>query len=102
MPHRCNNQKRRENTSHVPISGKCSLRAAALLDEAKYPKGVKVTDAQLATVNLTPHTCRAEGELAHEVRVRRCVIEKLRRAEIIILEFGMSVEPSKLSLQNAA
>jgi hypothetical protein len=32
------------------------LKVRALLDEAKYPKGVKVTDAQLAAVNLTPHT----------------------------------------------
>ena len=32
------------------------LKVRALLDEAKYPKGVKVTDAQLAVVNLTPHT----------------------------------------------
>jgi hypothetical protein len=32
------------------------LKVRALLDEAKYPKGVKVSDAQLAAVNLTPHT----------------------------------------------
>ena len=32
------------------------LKVRALLDEAKYPKGVKVTDAQLAAVNLTRHT----------------------------------------------
>jgi Rhodopirellula transposase DDE domain len=32
------------------------LKVRALLDEAKYPKGVKVTDTQLAAVNLTPHT----------------------------------------------
>jgi len=32
------------------------LKVRALLDEAKYPKGVKVSDAQLATVNLTRHT----------------------------------------------
>jgi len=32
------------------------LKVRALLDEAKYPKGVKVTDVQLAAVNLTPHT----------------------------------------------
>lgn len=32
------------------------LKVRALLDEAQYPKGVKVTDAQLAAVNLTPHS----------------------------------------------
>ena len=32
------------------------LKVRAFLDEAKYPKGVKVSDAQLASVNLTPHT----------------------------------------------
>ena len=36
------------------------LKVRALLDEAKYPKGVKVTDAQLAAVNLTPHTFHGE------------------------------------------
>ncbi len=101
MPHRCNNQKRYENTSHVPIYGERGLRTPPLLDEAKYPKGVKVIDAELATVNLTPHTFRAVGELAQEVHVRLYVIEQLRRAEIIISECSMSVEPSKLSLQNA-
>jgi len=32
----------------------------AELDENKYPKGVKVTDAQLASVNLTPHDFHGE------------------------------------------
>jgi hypothetical protein len=32
------------------------LMIRALLDEAKYPNGVKVSDAQLAAVNLTRHT----------------------------------------------
>jgi hypothetical protein len=36
------------------------LKVQAVLDEAKYPKGVKVTDAQLAAVNLTRHTFHGE------------------------------------------
>jgi hypothetical protein len=32
------------------------LTVRAVLDETKYPKGVKVTDAQMAAVNLTRHT----------------------------------------------
>jgi hypothetical protein len=32
------------------------LKVRALLDEAKYPKGLKVTATQLAAVNLTRHT----------------------------------------------
>jgi Rhodopirellula transposase DDE domain len=32
------------------------LTVRAELDENKYPKGVKVSDAQLATVNLSPHS----------------------------------------------
>jgi len=36
------------------------LKVRAELDENKYPKGVKVTDAQLASVNLTPHDFRGE------------------------------------------
>jgi Rhodopirellula transposase DDE domain len=36
------------------------LKVRAVLDEAKYPKGVKVTDAQMAELNLTPHTFHGE------------------------------------------
>ena len=36
------------------------LMVQAILDEAKYPKGVKVTDAQLAAVNLTRHNFHGE------------------------------------------
>ena len=36
------------------------LKVRAILDEAKYPKGVKVTDAQLAAVNLTRHGFHGE------------------------------------------
>ena len=36
------------------------LKVRAILDENKYPKGVKVTDAQLAAVNLTPHDFNGE------------------------------------------
>ena len=32
------------------------LKVRAELDENKYPKGVKVSDAQLATVNLSRHS----------------------------------------------
>jgi hypothetical protein len=32
------------------------LTVRALLDETKYPKGIKVTDAELAAVNLRPHS----------------------------------------------
>jgi hypothetical protein len=33
---------------------------AQALDENKYPKGVKVSDAQLAAVNLSPHSFHGE------------------------------------------
>ena len=36
------------------------LKVRAILDENKYPKGVKVTDAQLAAVNLTRHGFHGE------------------------------------------
>ena len=32
------------------------LKVRAELDQNKYPKGVKVSDAHLAAVNLTPHS----------------------------------------------
>jgi hypothetical protein len=32
------------------------LKVGAILDDAKYAKGVKVSNAQLAGVNLTPRT----------------------------------------------
>jgi len=36
------------------------LTVRAELDEKKYPKGIKVSDVQLATVNLFPHDFRGE------------------------------------------
>jgi hypothetical protein len=33
-----------------------NLKGRSLLDETKYPKGSKVTDAQPAAINLIPHT----------------------------------------------
>jgi len=36
------------------------LKVRAELDENKYPKGVRITDAQLAAVNLTPHDFHGE------------------------------------------
>jgi Rhodopirellula transposase DDE domain len=36
------------------------LRVRAELDENKYPKGVKVSDAQLAAVNLSRHAFHGE------------------------------------------
>ena len=36
------------------------LKVRAELDEKKYPKGVKVSDAQLAAVNLTRHAFHGE------------------------------------------
>jgi hypothetical protein len=36
------------------------LKVRATLDESKYPKGVKVTKAELAAVNLTPHSFHGE------------------------------------------
>ena len=36
------------------------LKVRAELDERKYPKGVKVSDAQMAALNLSPHTFHGE------------------------------------------
>ena len=36
------------------------LTVRAELDERKYPKGIKVSDAQLATVNIFPHAFHGE------------------------------------------
>jgi len=45
------------------------LEVRAILDETKYPKGIKVTDAQLAAVNLTPHDFH--GEWNYTISPRR-------------------------------
>ena len=45
------------------------LRVRAELDKKKYPKGVKVTDAQLASVNLTPH--EFHGDWNYTISPRR-------------------------------
>jgi len=36
------------------------LTVRAELDEKKYPKGLKISDAQLATVNISPHDFHGE------------------------------------------
>lgn len=36
------------------------LRVKATLDKKKYPKGIKVTDAEMETLNLTPHPFHGE------------------------------------------
>jgi Rhodopirellula transposase DDE domain len=36
------------------------LTVRAELDENRYPKGVKVSDAQLAAVNISPHSFRGD------------------------------------------
>src|SRR5712671_1121670 len=45
------------------------LKVRAELDENKYPKGVKVSDAQLATVNLTRHSFH--GDWNYTIAPRR-------------------------------
>ena len=40
----------------------------AWLDEKDYPKGKKISDAELASVNLKPH--RFHGEWNYEIRPR--------------------------------
>lgn len=44
------------------------LEVHAWLDEQDYPKGKKITDAELATVNLAPH--RFHGEWNYEIKPR--------------------------------
>ena len=39
------------------------LKVRAVLDKNKYPKGVKVSDAQLAAVNLSPHSFHRCGDM---------------------------------------
>ena len=45
------------------------LKVRAELDEKKYPKGVKVSDAQLAAVNLSPHSFH--GDWNYTIAPRR-------------------------------
>ena len=44
------------------------LSVHAWLDEKDYPKGKKISDAELASVNLKPH--RFHGEWNYEIRPR--------------------------------
>jgi hypothetical protein len=46
-------------------------KVRAELDEKKYPKGVKVSDAQLAAVNLSPHSFHGDCNYTIAPR-RRC------------------------------
>jgi hypothetical protein len=45
------------------------LKVRAELDENKYPKGIKVSDAQLAAVNLSRHTFH--GDWNYTIKPRR-------------------------------
>jgi Rhodopirellula transposase DDE domain len=45
------------------------LEVRAELDENKYPKGIKVSDAQLAAVNLSRHTFH--GDWNYTIKPRR-------------------------------
>ena len=45
------------------------LTVRAELDENKYPKGIKVSDAQLASVNLSPHSFH--GDWNYTIAPRR-------------------------------
>jgi Rhodopirellula transposase DDE domain len=45
------------------------LKVRAELDENKYPKGIKVSDAQLASVNLSPHSFH--GDWNYTIAPRR-------------------------------
>jgi len=47
------------------------LEVRAELDEKKYPKGVKVSDAPLASVNLSPHSFHGEWNYTITPRRRR-------------------------------
>jgi hypothetical protein len=49
------------------------LIVRAELDEKKYPKGLKVSDAQLATVNIFPHDFHGEWNytIAPTAKLRR-------------------------------
>src|SRR5262249_53929302 len=47
------------------------LKVRAELDRNKYPKGVKVSDAQLSAVNLTRHTCHGDWNYTIAPRSRR-------------------------------
>jgi hypothetical protein len=53
------------------------LRVRAELDQNKYPKGIKVTDAELAAVNLSPHSFHGDWNYTISPRPRTVARRKL-------------------------
>jgi len=53
------------------------LKVRAELDENKYPKGIKVSDGQLASVNLSPHAFH--GEWNYTIAPRREIPARSKR-----------------------
>jgi putative ABC transport system substrate-binding protein len=52
------------------------LKVRAVLDENKYPKGVKVSDAQLAAVNLSPHSFHGDWNYTVSQAEKRHLAER--------------------------
>ena len=52
------------------------LKVRAELDENKYPKGIKVSNAQLASVNLSPHAFHGEWNYTITPRQKKSLREK--------------------------
>ena len=55
------------------------LKVRAEIDENKYPKGVKISDAEFAAVNLTPHAFH--GDWNYTISPRRRASSRRKRIE---------------------
>ena len=63
-----------------PIAGtktEIGLQVRAELDERKYPNGVKVSDAQLAAVNISRHASTVSGIIQPRQRARIFLAKKV-------------------------
>jgi DDE family transposase len=58
------------------------LKVRAELDENKYPKGIKVSDLQMAAVNLTRHSFH--GDWNYTVSPKRKIVAKLELTELFM------------------
>ena len=52
------------------------LRVRAELDQNKYPKGIKVTDTELAAVNLSPHSFHGDWNYTISPKPRKSLTAK--------------------------
>ncbi len=68
------------------------LRVRAELDQNKYPKGIKVTDAELAAVNLSPHSFH--GDWNYTISPKQRTVPRRSSIDRVIYGQALTLHPN--------